>query len=139
MNKLRIHIIILISAGILASCSASFTSKYQQPTMDEAKRALIGLVKSNSNIFPDSVFEDPKDPSTLNIIFTEPGHYSSGCVLVHLEERTYEIWVNYEWGNEFETHYWKGAFIQTMFDWEATMPIGWKEWGTFTETLAVPE
>ncbi len=142
MNNLRIYIIILLSIGLLASCSVSHISsksEFQQITKDEAKEALIGLVKSKPNIFPGSVFKDPKDNSTLNICFTESGYYSTGCVLVHLNERTYEIMENFEWGNEFETYYWKGAFIHTTFNWNATIPIEWKEWGEFKEVIGSHE
>ena len=76
MNKLRIHIIILISVGLLIGCSASnleVTSTIQQattlqgPTEDEAKEALIALVKSNPNVFPNFVFNNPEDQGTLDI------------------------------------------------------------------------
>jgi hypothetical protein len=46
---------------------------------------------------------------------------------------------NFEWGNEFETYYWKGAFIHTTFNWNATIPIEWKEWGEFKEVIGSHE
>ena len=58
----------------------------------------MGLVKSKPNVFPDSVFKDPKDVGTLNICFEEAGYYVTGCVMVSLMERTYEIMERFEWG-----------------------------------------
>ena len=148
MNNLRILITILISVELLIGCSASnieVTPTLQQPTTlqepskplhptkDEAKEALIWLVKSNPNVFPDFVFKDPEDPSSIKIYFEKAGIKILGYVMVYLDERTYLITILEDYRKGIDvvfTHFWKGAFIEIDYKWMATKPIYWAEEGT---------
>ena len=130
----KIYIVILLSTAIIVvGCATPGNNHF---TESDAREALLNLVKYNSVDLPETVFEDAEDPDSLQIVFSEPGSYSSHAVTVHLSDRTYEV----RWpsggtaGDEFCRYHWKGAFVLTSYgSWTATLPVEWTEQIDFTE------